>query len=146
MLGARSHDRRTPGTGRRLGLEFVEDSEQQQKMLAELDTMGEMIESVLSFARDDTKREPRSLVDLSALVEGVCEDASDAGETVTYSGPRGVTISCRPTVLRRAISNLVDNAVKYGGSAAVSLIAKAGHAVVTARPNDPATRAVSGQR
>ena len=48
-------------------------SEQQQKMLAELDMMAEMIESVLSFARDDTKHEPRSLVDLSALVEGICE-------------------------------------------------------------------------
>jgi signal transduction histidine kinase len=80
-----------------------------------------MIESVLALARDDAKRESRSLVDLSALVEGICEDASDAGEPVTFSGPRGVTISCRPTALRRAISNLVDNAVKYGGNAAVSL-------------------------
>ena len=137
MLAAMSHDLRTPVTRLRLRLELVEDSEQQQKMLTELDTMAEMIESVLLFARDDTKREPRSLVDLSALVEGVCEDASDAGETVTYSGSRGVTISCRPTVLRRAISNLVDNAVKYGGNAAISLISEAEHVVVTVEDGGP---------
>jgi signal transduction histidine kinase len=137
MLAAMSHDLRTPVTRMRLRLELLEDREQQQKMLAELDTMGEMIESVLSFARDDTKREPHSLVDFSALVEGICEDASDAGETVTYSGPRGVTIACRPTVVRRAISNLVDNAVKYGKSAAVSVISEAGRVVVTVEDEGP---------
>ena len=124
MIAAMSHDLRTPLTRLRLRAELVEDHDQQQKMLADLDMMGEMIESVLSFARDDTKHESRSLVDLSALVEGICQDAADAGEPVTFSGPRGVTISCRPTAMRRAISNLVDNAVKYGGSAAVSLIAR----------------------
>jgi signal transduction histidine kinase len=61
-------------------------------------------------------------VDLSALVEGICEDAADAGEPVTFSGPREVTISCRPAALRRAVSNLVDNAVKYGRTAAVTLM------------------------
>jgi hypothetical protein len=59
-----------------------------------------MIGSVLSFARDEAKHEPRSLVDLSALVDGIRDDASDAGEPVTFSGPRGVTISCRPTLPR----------------------------------------------
>ena len=121
MIAAMSHDLRTPLTRLRLRAELVEDHDQQQKMLADLDMMGGMIESVLSFARDDTKHESRSLVDLSALVEGICQDADDAGEPVTFSGPRGVTISCRPTAMRRAISNLVDNAVKYGRSAAVSL-------------------------
>ena len=114
MIAAMSHDLRTPLTRLRLRAELVEDHDQQQKMLADLDMMGGMIESVLSFARDDTKHESRSLVDLSALVEGICQDAGDAGEPVTFSGPRGVTISCRPTAIRRAISNLVDNAVKYG--------------------------------
>ena len=114
MIAAMSHDLRTPLTRLRLRAELVEDHDQQQKMLADLDMMGGMIESVLSFARDDTEHESRSLVDLSALVEGICQDADDAGEPVTFSGPRGVTISCRPTAMRRAISNLVDNAVKYG--------------------------------
>ena len=56
---------------------------------------------------------------------------------VTFSGPRGVTISCRPTGMRRAISNLVDNAVKYGGSAAVSLIPEAERVVITVEDEGP---------
>jgi signal transduction histidine kinase len=137
MIAAMSHDLRTPLTRLRLRAELVEDQGQQQKMLVELNTMGTMIESVLSFARDDTKHEPQSLVDLSALVEGICEDVSDAGEPVTFLGPRGVTIFCRPTGMRRAISNLVDNAVKYGGSATVSLIPKTGRFVITVEDSGP---------
>lgn len=137
MIAAMSHDLRTPLTRLRLRAESVEDHDQQQKMLAELDMMGKMIESVLSFARDDTKHEPQSLVDLSALVEGICLDAADAGEPVTFSGPRGVTIFCRPTVMRRAISNLVDNAVKYGGSASVNLVPKPERVVVTVEDEGP---------
>jgi signal transduction histidine kinase len=137
MLAAMSHDLRTPLTRLRLRLESVEDPEQQQKMLGELDTMEGMIQSILSFARDDTKREPRTLVDVSALVEGVCEDAADSGGTATFSGPRGIAISARPSALRRAIANLVDNAVKYGGGATVSLISEAGRVVITIEDEGP---------
>jgi hypothetical protein len=79
--------------------------DQQKKMLADLDIMRDTIGSVLAFARDDTKHEPRSPIDLSALVEGICQNASDAGEPVTFSGPRGASISGRPTALRRVVSN-----------------------------------------
>ena len=137
MIAAMSHDLRTPLTRLRLRAELVEDHDQQQKMLADLDMMGRMIESVLSFAPDDTEHESRSLVDLSALVEGICQDADDAGGPVTFSGPRGVTISCRPTAMRRAISNLVGNAVKYGRSSTVSLIPEADRAVVTVEDEGP---------
>ena len=106
-------------------------------MLADLDMMRDVIGSILAFARDDTKHEPRSLIDLSALVEGICQDAADAGEPVTFSGPRGVTISGRPTALRRAVSNLVDNAVKYGRRAAVSLIPETERVVITVEDEGP---------
>jgi signal transduction histidine kinase len=131
MIAVMSHDLRTPLTRLRLRAELTDDLEQQEKMVAEIDMMGEMIESVLAFAHGETKHEPRELVDLSALVEGICLDASDAGEPVAFSGPRAVTMSCRPTAMRRAISNLVDNAVKYGGNAAVSLGSEAERVVVT---------------
>lgn len=137
MVAAMSHDLRTPLTRLQLRTELVQDAGQQQKMLTDISVMGEIVESILSFSRDDARNEPRSLVDLSALVEGICEDASDAGEPVTYSGPRGVTISCRPTGLRRAISNLVDNAVKYGQSAAVGLASEAEHVVITIDDEGP---------
>ena len=115
MVAAMSHDLRTPLTRLRMRIEMAEGLADQQKMLDELDMMNGMVESILSFARDDSKQEARSLVDLSALVEGICEDAMDAGDKATFSGPRDVTISCRPTAMRRAISNLVENAIKYGG-------------------------------
>jgi signal transduction histidine kinase len=137
MIAVISHDLRTPLTRVRLRAELVEDNVQQQKMLAEVDLMIKMVESLLSFARDDARHELQSLVDLSALVEGICLDASDADQSVTFSGPRGVTISCRPGVIRRAISNLVDNAVKYGGSADVSLVPEAGQVLVIVEDEGP---------
>jgi signal transduction histidine kinase len=137
MIAAMSHDLRTPLTRLRLRAELVDNHDQQQKMLRDLNMMGGMIESVLALARDDAKREPRSLVDLSELVEGICEDASDSGEPVTFSGPRGVTISCRPEALRRAISNLVDNAVKYGRCATVTLNPEAQRVIITVDDEGP---------
>jgi hypothetical protein len=89
----------------------VQDDNQQPRMLIEIDNVIGMIESMLSFARDDARHEPRTLVDVSALTEDICLDAVDAGEPVTYSGPRGITISCRPTALRRAISNLMPSSM-----------------------------------
>ena len=137
MMAAISHDLRTPLTRLRLRSELVEDPQQQARMLADIDTMSKMIESVLSFARDDATREPRTPVDLSALVEGICQDASDAGEPARFTGPRGITISCRPTALRRAISNLVDNAIRYGGCALVTLSTAPDHVVVLIEDEGP---------
>ena len=137
MMGAMSHDLRTPLTRLRIRIEMVQALEDQQKMLDEVDMMSGMVESILSFARDDAKKEPRSLVDLTALVEGICQDAADAGEKVTFSGPRGVTISCRPTAMRRAVSNLVDNAVKYGGKADVTLAPEAGRLTILVEDEGP---------
>jgi len=137
MMAAMSHDLRTPLTRLRMRIEMAEGLEDLQKMLDEVDMMTGMVESILSFARDDAKQEARSLVDLGALVEGICEDASDAGDNATFSGPRGVTISFRPTAMRRAISNLVDNAVKYGGKAAVTLVPETERVVILVEDEGP---------
>jgi len=137
MIAAMYHDLRTPLTRLRLRVELVEDPEQQQRMFAEIDHVGAMIDSILSFVREDAKREPRSLVDLSALIEGICEDAADAGQPVTFSGPRGITIHCRPTALRRAFSNIIDNALKYGQKAEVSLAPEAEYVVITVEDEGP---------
>jgi signal transduction histidine kinase len=84
--------------------------------------MNAMIESTLAFARDNARQEPRILVDLGVLVGDVCEDAGDSGEKVTYTGQRGIDVPCRPTLIRRAVANLIDNAFKYGGSARVKIV------------------------
>ena len=106
-------------------------------MNAEIGTMSEMMDSILAFARDDAKREPQILVDFDALVAGVCSDASDAGGAITYAGARGVTVRGRLAALRRAVFNLVENAVKYGGAADVSLSTEAGRIVVAVEDRGP---------
>jgi signal transduction histidine kinase len=121
MLAAMSHDLRTPLTRLRIRVEFVEDDGEREKMLSDLDAMSAMITSTLAFARDDTQREPRMLVDLSVLVGDICEDAADVGADVVFSGPAKVDLPCRPIAVRRAVVNLVDNAVKYGRNARVKL-------------------------
>jgi signal transduction histidine kinase len=122
MLAAISHDLRAPLARLHLRVELVANPEQQRKMFDDLEAMNAMIDSTLAFARDEARQEPRSLVDLGILVGDVCEDAGDAGGQVSYAGRRGVDISCRPTMVRRAVANLVDNAVKYGGSARVNIV------------------------
>jgi signal transduction histidine kinase len=122
MLAAISHDLRAPLARLRLRIELVADREQQRKMFDDLEAMNAMIDSTLAFARDETRLEPRSLIDLGILVGDVCEDAGDAGGQIAYAGRRGVDISCRPTMARRAVANLVDNAVKYGGCARVNIV------------------------
>ena len=121
MIAAISHDLRTPLTRMRLRAEFIEGTEQQGKMLHDLDEMEKMISSVLSFARDAAADEPREVVDITALLQSVCDDAADAGQEVEFKTDGRTAISCRPTALRRALTNLIDNAAKYGERARVEL-------------------------
>jgi len=137
MLAAISHDLRSPLARLRLRVELVAEREQQQKMFDDLDAMNAMIDSTLAFARDDARQEPRRLVDIGILVRDVCEDASDIGGKVSYADRRGVDISCRPTLIRRAIANLVDNAVKYGGCARVKIVREAERIVIVVDDDGP---------
>jgi len=137
MLAAISHDLRAPLARLRLRAEFVEDEEQQRKMFGELATMNAMIDSTLAFARDATRQEPRKLVDLSVLVEDVCEDVTDSGGAAFYRGPRGIVVTCRPSDIRRTITNLVDNAVKYGGSARVDILREDERVVIVIDDDGP---------
>ena len=130
MLAAISHDLRAPLARLRLRAEFVEDTEQQRKMFGDLQAMNAMIDTTLAFAADDARQEPRRLVDLGILVEDVCEDATDAGGSVSYAGSRGIEITCRPSTIRRAVANLIDNAVKYAGAARVRIVREQGRIVI----------------
>ncbi len=122
MLGAIAHDLGTPITRLRLRAEFVEDKDVRRKMLRDLDDMQHMVASTLSFIREDAALEPQATVDLGSLLARVCDDISDTGKNVELAGiPRWVLVDCRPISLRRALGNLIENAVKYGSSALVSL-------------------------
>ena len=118
LLSAVGHDLRTPITAMRINLEFVEDDELRERLQNNLDELQELTEAVLSAARGaggETKRN----VDLSALVESLCADLDDLGEPVTWQTHPPAPLTCRPNEIRRAVRNLVENAVAYGGKASV---------------------------
>jgi signal transduction histidine kinase len=137
MLAAISHDLRAPLARLRLRSELVADGEQQRKMFDDLDVMNAMIDSALAFARDDSRQEPRRLVDLGVLVGDICEDVADAGGKASYLGPRGVDVPCRPTLVRRAVANLVDNAIKYGTAARVKIVRDSNRIVIVVDDDGP---------
>ena len=125
MLAAIGHDLRTPITRLKLRAEFMDDDEQRRKMLADLDEMEAMIGATLAFARDDAATEPATQMDIAALCCTVADEASDAhpdqAEKISYDGPEKLVIRARPLALKRAIANLVANALNYGGAARLVL-------------------------
>lgn len=121
MLAAISHDLRTPLTVLRLHAEFVEDEEQHAKMLGTIGEMEAMIASTLAFLRDDAAHSLTEVVDLAATLGTICDMLTDAGHTAEFAGTEHAPLRCRPMALKRALGNLVENAVKYGGRANVRL-------------------------
>jgi signal transduction histidine kinase len=121
MLAAISHDLRTGLTRLKLRSEFIADPEQQSKALADLDEMEAMLDATLAFARDDAAKERRRRFDLSALLQSLADEQTDQGAGASYEGPEHLHFEGRPTALKRALANLVSNAVKYGGVAEIAL-------------------------
>jgi signal transduction histidine kinase len=130
MLAAVSHDLRTPITRLRLRAEYVESRSQRSKFLADLDEMEHMITGVLSFAKEDARSEPTVTVDLGAMVHSICDDLNDRGFDVSFDANRRLPYLCRPLSIRRCFTNLLNNALKYGERADVSLEVSAGNLIV----------------
>ena len=137
MLAAISHDLKTPITRLRLRAELIEDDEQRTKMLADLDEMESMIRSTLAFLREDADKEVARVIDLAAILETICDDMADAGHDVNFAGLGHATLRGRPVALKRAFTNLIDNACKYGGSVRVELTAGASDLRVTIDDSGP---------
>jgi signal transduction histidine kinase len=121
MLAAIGHDLRTPLTSLRLRAEFVSDPEVQEKMLSTISEIQTMTEAALAFAREEATAESTRTVDLSALVESLCDDLAELGQSVTFIDGPTINYRCRPDALRRAIRNLIENAVRYGERARARL-------------------------
>jgi signal transduction histidine kinase len=119
MLAAISHDLRTPITVLKLRAEMVDDAETREAMKATLAEMQQMVEATLAFARDDAAQEETRVVDLGALVDSLVDDLAVMGGDVTFEEGPKVTLACRPNALKRALRNLIDNAVAYGARARV---------------------------
>ncbi|HVR55979.1 MAG TPA: ATP-binding protein [Pseudolabrys sp.] len=121
MLAAISHDLRTPLTLLRLRAENVADASERDKMLASIAEMDSMIAATLLFARDEAMSEPRRRTDLTALLASVVDDMADTGLPVTMESAQPIVCECQPTALKRALTNLIDNAVKYGKRARTAI-------------------------
>lgn len=121
MLAAISHDLRSPITALRLRAELVDQDDLRERMIASLDEMQNMVEATLAFARQDAATEPTRTIDLAELGRDLVEERIEMGQPVTWEGGPGWKYACRPMALRRALGNLVENAVRYGGGARVRL-------------------------
>jgi signal transduction histidine kinase len=121
MLAAISHDLRTPITRMRLRSEFIDDDVHRSHMLGDLDQMRSMLESVLSFLRNDHKLESTTLVDIATTLQLVADQFTDMGHKVAYQGPEHALATLRPNDLHRSITNLVENAVKFGAETTIGL-------------------------
>lgn len=130
MLAAMSHDLRTNLTGLRLDAEDVCDGEAKARLIEGVEEMDRMISATLTFAGDELKGEPAQAVDLAALLISLCDAFADRNHQVSYSGPDHLSAFCQPVAIKRAFANLIDNAVKYGGWARVSLSNSEGSATV----------------
>jgi len=131
MIAAISHDLRTPITTLRLRAEFIEDADMRDKFISTLDEMKSMAESTLAFAREDAAGGETRAVDLNALLGSLCANLSELGldihfpETAESDEAGRIVLRCRPEALRRAFRNVIENAVRYGTRARVSVKATA---------------------
>lgn len=142
MLAAISHDLRTPITSLRLRAELVDDAALRTAMIRTLDEMRVMVEETVRFARDDAHAEATREIDLAELLQELAQEHASQGRDVQITVQKNaqqkvqnnvlhetlarqdapLRYRCRPVHLKRALSNLVDNAVRHGQRARLSLI------------------------
>ncbi len=114
MLVAVSHDLRTPLTRLRLRIERLRDEPAQAAMLEEIAGINEMLSETLAYMREVGQTETSTSTDLPSLLQTICGQFADTGRNVAYQGPDRLAFACRPHAMTRAVTNLVDNASKFG--------------------------------
>lgn len=135
-LAAVSHDLRTPLARMRLRAGEIDDASARRAMESDIDEMSAMLGSVLSYLKGDEPEEPRR-IDLAAMAMTVVDDAADLGRTASYKGPDHIVLRARPVSIKRALTNLVDNAAIHGGSARVTLSVEGSEAVLAVEDRGP---------
>lgn len=122
MLGAIGHDLKTPLAALRVRIESVEDETERAKMAATIEDITRSLDDILSLARVGRPTDPLELTELNALVGQVAEEFEDMGEPVSFAPAERTVVRLRETWLRRAVRNLVVNALRYGQSAAIAIV------------------------
>ena len=123
MLAAISHDLRTPITRLKLRAQFITDDQLRDKSIQDLDDMDDMISQILVLAKENNAHLAEKVkIDIASLLASLCDDLADVYEHVHYNGPQAhVLIHGHSLSLKRALSNLIVNAIKYGNKARVTL-------------------------
>lgn len=121
LIAAISHDLRTPLTRLKLRVYNLPSQEQQQKALLDIEEMSHMIQSTLAFVRNDSTKETSTKTDIASLISTVCDNTTDTFGPAIYHGPDKCIRMCKPNAIKRALGNLIENAVKYGIQAKVTL-------------------------
>lgn len=146
ILAAVSHDLKTPITRLRLRTELLEDSPLQAKFQADLEEMQRMVQTSLDFLRGDEDSEPMAPVDMNALLDCLREDVEDAGQEVRIHGVVTPPLRCRPLALKRCLTNLVDNALKYGQHPEIEMTDRPDRLTLTIRDHGPGIPAAELER
>lgn len=137
MLAAISHDLRTPLTRMRLRGEFIEDPEQQARLFRDVDEMQSMIDEALAFFRDDATAEETTTFDLPHVLLTIANDYADQDIDIAYAGPVHAVYRGRPFALKRAFTNLIDNAAKYAKTPEIELSCEETGLIVAIRDRGP---------
>jgi signal transduction histidine kinase len=137
MLGAIGHDLRTPLAALRVRIESVDDDADRERMADIIDEMNRTLDDILSLARLGRPSEPPVDVDLSALVDAVVEDFRDLDHDVTYADGARLPMKLRPGLMRRAVRNLIENAIKYGDRARVRIEPAADRVAIVVSDDGP---------
>jgi signal transduction histidine kinase len=137
MLGAIGHDLKTPLAALRVRIESVEDAGERAKMAASIDDITRSLDDILSLARVGRPSDPMERTDLAALLSAVVEEYEDMGEPVELAETQRLAMPLRATWLRRALRNLIGNALRYGERARVSLAREGAEAVVRIEDDGP---------
>ena len=145
MIGAVAHDLRTPLTRLRFRVEAVPEP-LRSKMTSDMEQMDAMIGATMSFVRDATKTAERRRLELSSLVQSIADEMSDTGADVVAETSGPVVIEGDPIALRRMVSNLLDNAVKFGERARARVYAEDKIAVIEIDDNGPGLAAADRDR
>jgi signal transduction histidine kinase len=138
ILAAISHDLQTPITRMRLRLDLMDPSETQERLVQDLRAMEHLVCEGVTYARTlHGSAEAPARVDIDALLDSLSYDYRDGGTPIMVEGKVGTPVETRPQALRRILTNLIDNAIKFGGDAEVAVSRESGNLAIVVMDRGP---------
>ncbi|MGV3512612.1 MAG: ATP-binding protein [Novosphingobium sp.] len=132
------HDLRTPLSRMQLRVESLDlDEESREGMSADLGEMRHMLESLQAFVESGGSRLPAERIDVAVMAQTLVDTAADNGAEATFHGLESLEIMARPVSLRRALSNLIENALHYAGNVRVTVRRDQGYAEIVIEDDGP---------